>query len=121
MDKTNIIKFSSNHSQNQPHQCDSVNYSIKEVTNINFLGLELDNHINWKNHVIKILPKLSRACYAVRPMYPINWMNMLKMIYFTYFHSIINYGIIFWGKLHWMQKGFLGPKENNQNYDWFQA
>ena len=39
VDKTNIIKFSSNHSQNQPHQCDSVNYSIKEVTNINFLGL----------------------------------------------------------------------------------
>jgi len=83
MDKTNIIKFNSNHSQNQPHQCNSVNYSIKEVRNFNFMGLELDNDINWKNHVIKILPKLSRACYAVRVMYPVSCMNMLKMIYFV--------------------------------------
>ena len=46
MDKINIIKFSSNHSQNQPHQCDSVNYSIKEVTNINFLGLQQNDLAN---------------------------------------------------------------------------
>ena len=86
MDKTNIIKFSSNHSQNQSHLCDSVNYSIKEVRNTNFLGLELDNHINWKNHGIKILPKLSRFRYAVRAMYSISCLNMLKMIYFAYFN-----------------------------------
>jgi len=96
MDKTNIIQFSSNHSQNQLHQCDSINNSIKEVTNINFLGLELDNHISWKNHVIKILPKLSRGCYAVRAIYPISCMNTLKINYFAYFYLIINYGIIFW-------------------------
>jgi len=111
MDKINIIKFSSNHSQNQPHQCDSVNYSIKEVTNINFLGLELDNHKNWKNHDIKILPKLSRACYAVRAMYPIRCMNMLKMIYFAYFHSIIHYGIIFGGNSTECKKVFLAQKK----------
>ena len=29
MDKTNIIKFSSNHFQNQLHQCDSMNNSKK--------------------------------------------------------------------------------------------
>jgi len=94
---------------------------IKEVTNINFLGLELDNYISWKNHVTKILPKLSRACYAVRAMYPISCMNTLKMIYFAYFHSIINYGIIFWGNSTECKKVLLGPKENNQNHDWFQA
>ena len=52
MDKTNIIKFSSNHSQNQLHQWDSMNNSIKEVTNINFMGLELD-----EPH------KLEESCY----------------------------------------------------------
>ena len=80
IDKTKIIKFSSNYLQNQIHQGDSINNVIKEVANINFLGLELDNHISWKNHVLKILPKLNRACYAVRAMYPISGMNTLKMI-----------------------------------------
>jgi len=88
-----------------------MNNSIKEVTNINLLGLESDNHISWKNHVIKILPKLNSACYAVRAMYPINCMNTLKMINFAYFHSIINYGIIFWGNSTESKKVFLAQKK----------
>jgi len=73
--------------------------------------LELDNHISWKNHVIKVLPKLSRAFYAVRAMYPISYLNTLKMIYFAYFHSIINYGIIFWGNSTECKKVFLAQKK----------
>ena len=88
-----------------------MNNSIKEVTNINFLGLELDDHISWKNHVIKILPNLNRACYAVRAMYLISCMSTLKMIYFAYFHSIINYGIIFGGKSTECKKVFLAQKK----------
>ena len=111
MDKTNIIKFSSNHFQNQLHQGDSINNVIKEVTNIKFLGLELENNISWKNHVIKILPKLNRVCYAVRAMYPISCMNTLKMIYLAYFHSIISYGIILGGKSCECKKVFLAQKK----------
>ena len=84
---------------------------LKKLTNINFLGLELHNKINWKNRVIKILPKLSWACYAVRVMYPISCMNMFKMIYFAYFHSIINYGIIFGGNSTECKKVFLAQKK----------
>jgi hypothetical protein len=71
------------------------------------LGLELDNNINWKHHVAKILPKLSRACYAVRSMYPFSSINTLKMIYFAYFHSIINYCITFWGNSRESKKVFF--------------
>jgi hypothetical protein len=80
MEKTNIIKFCSNHFQNNPHQSASVNNSITEVTNTKFLGLEFDNNMNWKKHVVKIL-QLSRACYAVRAMYPFSSLDTLKMIY----------------------------------------
>jgi hypothetical protein len=51
----------------------------------------------WKNHIDQMVPKLSGACYAVRSMYHISNINTLKPIYFAYFHSIIKYGIIFWG------------------------
>jgi hypothetical protein len=43
-----------------------------------------------------MIPKLSRACYAIRSMSHINSTDTFKSIYFAYFHSIMKYGIIFW-------------------------
>jgi hypothetical protein len=57
----------------------------------------LDKHLNWKDHIDQIIPKLSAACYVARQMYHISNNNTLKSIYFAYFHCIWKYGIIFWG------------------------
>jgi hypothetical protein len=111
MEKTNIIKFYSNHFHNNLQQSAFKINTIKEVTNTKFFGLILHNNINWKHHVAKILPRLSRECYAVRAMYPFNSINTLKIIYFAYFHSIINYGIIFWKNFTESKKVFFAQKE----------
>jgi hypothetical protein len=84
MEKANFIKFSANHTKNLRHQNVFVNNSSEEFTNTTFLGLELDNNINWKNHVGKILPRLSRVCYMIITMYPISSLKTLQMIYFAY-------------------------------------
>jgi hypothetical protein len=42
-----------------------------------------------------MIPKLSRACYAIRSMSHISSTDTLESIYFAYFHSIMKYGIIF--------------------------
>ena len=63
-----------------------------------FLGLQIQNHLHWKDHTEQTIPKLSGACYAVRSMAHISNINTLKSIEYAYFCSIINYGIIFWGK-----------------------
>ena len=44
-----------------------------------------------------MIPKLSAACSALSSMVHISNINTLKSIYYAYFHSIIKYGIIFWG------------------------
>jgi len=111
MEKTNMVKFCINHSLYNQQQSRTDNYLKYEVTNIRLLELELDNNMNWKNHVTKILPKLSRACYAVRTMYSFSSLNTLKMIYFAYFHSVINYGIIFWGNSSESNKIFSAQKK----------
>jgi hypothetical protein len=41
--------------------------------------------------------KLSRVCYAVRYVKRFMSQDTPKTIYFSYFHSILSYGIIFWG------------------------
>jgi hypothetical protein len=30
-----------------------------------FLGLEMDDHLNWKDHIDQIVTKLCGACYAL--------------------------------------------------------
>jgi hypothetical protein len=57
-----------------------------------------------------MIPELSGACYAVRLMLHISNINTLKSIYFAYFHSIIKYGIIFWGNSSTSSKIFIYKK-----------
>jgi hypothetical protein len=97
MEKTNIMKFTSSYHQNKSFQIIYQKKIITGTNNTKFLGLVLDKNISWKNHVQKIIPKLSSASYLVRRMYPCCSSDTLKMIYFTYFHTILDYGIIFWG------------------------
>jgi hypothetical protein len=59
--------------------------------------LQIDIHLNWTNHTDKLMPKLSEACYVVRSMLHVSKTDTLKSVYFAYFHSIMKYGIIFWG------------------------
>jgi hypothetical protein len=66
----------------------------EETVHSKFLGLHLDNHLDWKDHIDQMIPELSGACYAVRSMFHISNINTLKSIYCAYFHSIIQYGII---------------------------
>jgi hypothetical protein len=70
---------------------------IEESINTKVLGLQIDKHLNWKNHIALMIHKSSRACYAIRLMSDISSTDTLKSIYFLYFHCIMKHGIIFGG------------------------
>jgi hypothetical protein len=111
LEKTNITKFVMN---NSPHCALNIGYKDKyteETANSKFLGLHLHNHLNWKDHTDQMIPKLSGACSAVRLMFHISNSNTLKSIYFAYFHSIIQYGTIFWGNSSNSRKIFTLQKK----------
>jgi hypothetical protein len=95
MEKTNVMKFTSSYHQNEVFHFIYQKKIIIEINNTKFLGLELDKNISWKNHVQKILLKLSSACSLARRMYPCCKSYTLKMIYFASFHAAMEYGIIF--------------------------
>jgi hypothetical protein len=86
--------------KNSSHSTSYIGYKekyISKAVNTKFLGLQIDNHINWKNHTEEMIPKLCRACYdAICSMVHIRNINTVKSIYYVYFHSVIKYGIIFW-------------------------
>jgi len=57
----------------------------------------IDNTLTWKSHIEIIIWKLIVACFVVMPIKPFVTQDTLKMVYHSGFHSIIHYGIIFWG------------------------
>ena len=70
---------------------------ILTVSNIKFLGIHINDTINWKTHIECILPKLSMACYVMRIIKPYMSLESLKIVYHCTFNSVINYGLPFWG------------------------
>jgi hypothetical protein len=110
LDKTNVMKFVT---INPPYCALTITYKdkcIQEAVNLKFLGIQIDNHLTWRNHIDQIIPKLSVACYMVRQMYHISNNDTLRSIYFPYFHSIASYGIILWGNSSYSRKIFTLQK-----------
>ena len=67
------------------------------TNNANFLGLILDNSLSWRLHLDQLSSKLNSATYIIRTLKTVLTLSNLQMIYYAYVHSIITYGLIFWG------------------------
>ena len=73
------------------------NNFISNSASTKFLGEIIENALSWKAHINHLLPKLCTACHSVRTIKPFMCQENLKSIYYSYFHSLMTYGIIFWG------------------------
>jgi hypothetical protein len=73
------------------------NKSIDTKLDIKFLGIIVDSTLQWKAHIDSLLIKLNAACYAIRTLKTIVSQQVLVIVYFAYFHSIMSHGIIFLG------------------------
>jgi hypothetical protein len=97
LSKTTYLQFLTKNRQKLDLNITLRNNQITSSTNTKFLGLTIEETLSWKCHTNHILSKLSSACYAIRVITPLMTDDTLKMIYYSYVHSIITYGIIFWG------------------------
>ena len=72
------------------------NRKITTVQSLKFLGLTIDTTLTWKHHIGELTSRLNKACYAIRSIKLFMSLDALRSTYFSYAHSIISYGIIFW-------------------------
>ena len=74
--------------------------SIKKTSSIKFLGVMLDEHISWNDHIKTVENKLAKNIGLLnRVSYFLN-RNSLKTIYFSYIHSYLNYASIAWASTY---------------------
>jgi len=87
---------------------------IRTAIETRILGIFIYDNFSWKTHVECIKSKLSSACYAMQSVKPYVSIYTLKMIYYSYFHSVMTYGLVLWGhssesiKIFRLQKKIIG-------------
>jgi exonuclease III len=97
LEKTNFLQFETTNLNVMKFPVVYENKQISNVQSIRFLGVIIDNKLSWQCHVDHMIPKLNKVVYLIRVLKSFLTFESLKMMYFTLFHSIIAYGIIFWG------------------------
>ena len=97
IDKTNYIIF---HSPSVNIPSDAIikigEKYIKRIKFVKFLGVLLDEHLNWKYNLSELSKKLARTCgmlFKIRSLLPL---DVLLCLYSALFLSFLQYGLIAW-------------------------
>lgn len=68
-----------------------------DPVSVKFLGIYIDSKLTWESHINYICGKLSRVIYLLRSLSNCLPNCYLRSSYFSFFQSIVIYGIILWG------------------------
>ena len=84
---------------------------IEFIDNFNFLGITINKHLNWSNHIDKLSAKICKTIGVLNSLKHVLPNNIKRTIYNSLIVCHLNYGILLWGsqlkiddKLHKLQK-----------------
>lgn len=114
--KTTFLQFHSKRSQLDSSPLIKLGgRSIKECTETKFLGLTINNTLDWAPHIELVAKKLASAAYLLRNLQPLTSEEILKTAYYALFQSHIAYGIILWGHSSHIKRLFVLQKRALRN------
>jgi hypothetical protein len=82
------------------------NQFVACTSSTKFQGMSLNETLSWDNHIEALAKKWSKSCYVIRSAKIYMSTSSLKVIYYAFFHSLMTYGIIFWGTPHLVPQFF---------------
>ena len=112
-EKTHFVSFRPKQKNNYvPEKVQLGSQSITLDVNTKFLGLNIDQHLDWCFHVDRVCNKINSACYSLRVMSKYLNLSGRKLVYFANVHSALRFGVIFWGSSVNSRRVFIGQKRS---------
>ena len=71
--------------------------AITQKDHIKYLGMFVDCHLNWKDHITNLSKKISRSIGVMYRIRKYLNLHVLKNIYYSLIYSHIVYAIEIWG------------------------
>ena len=73
------------------------NMNVEYTTEIKFLGIQITDTLKWHSHIQSLAGKLCKVAFMIKSLKEILSPNLIRNIYFSKFHSLLRFGILFWG------------------------
>jgi hypothetical protein len=109
--KTKFMQFRSYKAKRPDVKVSHDDTEIEEVNSTMFLGLTLDTHCNWKDHVAGVCKKVNKFCYVLWRLKQTVSMKTALMAYHGYIESVLRYGILMWGNSVHADQAFVAQKK----------
>lgn len=107
--KSVYIQF--NKSNNAKYNVKMKIHKIDEVTQTKFLGVTLDQDINWKAHIDTVSKRINKFVYALKKVKNITNVKTAITSYHAYVESVLRYGLIMWGNSTDQNRAFIAQKK----------
>lgn len=95
VEKTQIVNF--NYHPSDVFKLDFKNNQIRSTNSISFLGVHIDQRLDWKVHIDALVQSMARYCYAMKIIADNVGQREALITYHAYVHARMKYGIIIWG------------------------
>jgi len=92
------------------HNINILNIECK--TSIKYLGIYLDEHLNWKTHIAHAQGKLTKNLGILNQLRNYLNLKMLRQLYYTLIYPYLNNGAMCWGNNYQTNLNKICTKQN---------
>jgi len=97
--KTGVMLFYNRQTHVLVNPSVTFNYMNLDYTaEIIFLDIQITDTLKWHFHIQLLAGKLCKAAFMTKSFKEVLSPNLIRNIYFTKFHSLLRFGILFWGE-----------------------
>jgi hypothetical protein len=102
MSKTNFILFKPKRVSKDCDisRLDLGSESMERVRCTTFLGIYIDDELEWTDHIDHVAKKIASGSYAIRAAKQTLSIENLKSLYYSLVHSHLTYGNMVWGSAY---------------------
>jgi flagellin-specific chaperone FliS len=86
--------------------------NIEQKGFIKYLGIFLDEHINWKQQIKRVNNKIAKNIGIINKLRHYLDLRMIKQLYYTLIYPYLTYGVMSWGNTYKSSLTKISTKQN---------